>query len=89
MWTVRSCWSEHEILITGFFFRIAPGKQFLCTGQSQVAGNWVSFGLIIRMEKLPDLPPGYSISEGRLAYNEEWDETTELQSDSEEEWYDF
>ena len=42
-------------------------------------------------EKLPVLPPGYSISEGRLAYNEEWDwdETAELQSDSEEEWYDF
>ena len=31
----------------------------------------------------------YSISEGRLAYNEKWDETAELQSDSEEEWYDF
>ena len=40
-------------------------------------------------ENLPVLPPGYSISEGRLAYNEEWDETAELQSDSEEEWYDF
>ncbi len=40
-------------------------------------------------EKLPDLPPGYSISEGRFAYNEEWHETAELQSDSEEEWYDF
>ena len=40
-------------------------------------------------EKLPALPPGYSISEGRLAYNEEWDESVELQSASEEEWYDF
>ena len=28
-------------------------------------------------EKLPVLPPGYSISEGRLAYNEEWEETVE------------
>ena len=36
-------------------------------------------------EKLPVLPPGYSISEGRLPYNEEWDEIVELQSDSEEE----
>lgn len=25
----------------------------------------------------------YSISEGRLAYNEEWDETAEVQTDSE------
>ena len=40
-------------------------------------------------EKLPVLPPGYSISEGRLAYNEEWNEIVDLQSDSEEEWYDF
>ena len=31
----------------------------------------------------------HSISEGRLADNEKWDETTELQSDSEEECYDF
>ena len=31
----------------------------------------------------PNLPPGYSISEGRLAYNEEWDETAEMQSDLE------
>ena len=29
-------------------------------------------------EKLPALPPGYSVCEGRLAYNEEWDETAEL-----------
>ncbi len=35
------------------------------------------------------LPPRYSISEGRLAYNKEWDETAELQSDSEEECYDL
>lgn len=34
-------------------------------------------------ESLPVLPSGYSISEGKLAYNEEWDETAELQSDSE------
>ena len=39
--------------------------------------------------KLPVLPPGHPISEGRLAYNEEWNESVELQSDSEEEWYDF
>lgn len=29
------------------------------------------------------LPPGYSISGGRLVYNEEWDETAEVQSNSE------
>lgn len=29
-------------------------------------------------EKLPVLPPEYSVSEGRLAYNEEWDKTAEL-----------
>ena len=40
-------------------------------------------------EKLPVLPPGYSVCEGQLTYNEKWDETAELQSDSEEEWYDF
>ncbi len=44
---------------------------------------------VVICEKLPDLPPGYSISEGRFAYNEEWDETAELQSDSEEKWSDF
>ena len=45
--------------------------------------------IVVISEKLPVLPPGYSISEGRLVYNEEWDETAELQSDPEEEWYDF
>ena len=40
-------------------------------------------------ESLPVLPSGYSISGGRLAYNEEWDETAELQSDSEVESNDF
>ena len=29
------------------------------------------------------LPPGYPISGGRLVYNEEWDETAEVQSNSE------
>ncbi len=32
----RSCWSGHKILVTGFFFRTALGKLFLCTGQSRV-----------------------------------------------------
>ena len=36
-------------------------------------------------ETLPVLLPGYSVCEGRLAYNEEGDETAELQSDSKEE----
>ena len=40
-------------------------------------------------EKLPLLPPGYSISKGQLAYNEEWDETAELQSDSDDESNNF
>lgn len=31
-------------------------------------------------EKLLFLPPGYSVSEGRLAYNEERDELAELQA---------
>ena len=35
------------------------------------------------------LPLGYSIVEGRLSYNEDWDETAELQSESEEESSDF
>ena len=34
-------------------------------------------------EKLPVLPSGYHVSEMQLVYNEEWDETAELQSDSE------
>ena len=25
----RSCWSGHEILVTGFSFRTGPGNQFL------------------------------------------------------------
>lgn len=29
-------------------------------------------------ESLPVLPSSYSVSEGRLAYNEEWDETAEF-----------
>ena len=40
-------------------------------------------------EKLPVLLLGYSISESRLVYNEESDEIVDLQSDSEEKWYDF
>ena len=40
-------------------------------------------------EKLPVLPPGYSVCEGRFAYNEEWDETAELQSDSKDKRDDF
>ena len=40
---------------------------------------------IVVGKKLPVLPPRYSISEGQLPYNEEWDEIVELQSDSEEE----
>ena len=39
--------------------------------------------LTVISKKLPVLPPGYSASEGRLAYIEEWDETAELHSDSE------
>lgn len=35
------------------------------------------------MKKIPNLPPGYAVSEGRLAYNEEWDKTVDVQSDSE------
>ena len=38
---------------------------------------------VVFAEKLPNLLPGYSISEGRLAYDEKWDETAEVQSDSE------
>ena len=40
-------------------------------------------------ESLPVLPSGYSISQGRLTNNEEWDETAELQSDSELESNEF
>ena len=40
---------------------------------------------VVVSEKLPILPSGYLVSEGRLAYNEEWDKTAELQSESEEE----
>ncbi len=75
--------------------RTALGNQLLFTGQSRVTCNWVSFGLIrvsgelsksdVIGEELRVLPPEYSACEGRLAYNEEWDETAELQSDSEEE----
>ena len=36
-------------------------------------------------KKFPVLPPGYSISEGRIAFSEEWDKTVELHSDSKEE----
>ena len=38
---------------------------------------------VVVAKKLPNLPPGYSISEGKLAYNEEWDKIAEVQSDSE------
>lgn len=37
---------------------------------------------VVISQKLPILPPGYYVSEEQLAYNEQWDETTELQSDS-------
>ncbi len=40
-------------------------------------------------EKLPVLPPGYSVPDRRLAYNDECDETAGLQSDSEEKRHDF
>lgn len=37
---------------------------------------------VVMSKQQPVLPPGYSVSEGRLAFNEKWDETAELQSDS-------
>ena len=45
--------------------------------------------MLLLVKNYQFLPPGYSIFEGRLAYNEEWDETAELQSDSKEESTDF
>ena len=59
---------KNIFLVTGFFFRTSLGNPILCTGQSRVTGNWVSFGLIrvcgelsksdVTGEKLPVLPPG-------------------------------
>ncbi len=40
---------------------------------------------VVVSEKLPILPSEYLVSEERLTYNEEWDKTAELQSESEEE----
>ncbi len=68
-----------QIFGNRFFLSDSPGNQFLCTGQSRVTGmsGELSKSDVIG-EKLPVLPPGYSVCEGLLTYNEEWDETVEL-----------
>ena len=45
--------------------------------------------IVVMGEKPPVLPPGYSVCGGRLTYNQEWDKTVELQSDSKERIEDF
>lgn len=53
----------------------------ICSKYSRVEGQQEVWSF---SEHIPVLPSGYSVSEGRLAYNEEWDKTAELHSDSEE-----
>ena len=57
-------------LVTGIYLKYSRVE-----GQQEV---W------LYSEHVPVLPSGYSVSEGWLAYNGEWDKTAELQSDSEE-----
>ena len=87
-------------MVTGSFIRTASRNKFLYTEHrkdEEVAEDGdddedvlaeLTRSVVIG-ENLPISPLGYSISEGRLAYNEEWDETAELQSVSEEESNDF
>ena len=55
--------------------------------------DWYMYGGLVKSivigEEFPVLPPGYSISEGQLAFSEEWDKTVKLHSYSKEGKYRF